>query len=323
MNTYEIEKPETNLRLDRWIKKKYPGISHVRIEKLLRTGQVRVDGKRVKSNLRLVEGQKIRVPPSYVLTKLKSSLSLKKEPILTPQKREEYREFLNSIKLFEDDQIIAFNKPSGLAVQGGSQIKLHLDKMLPSLVEEGEESPRLVHRLDKDTSGVLVVAKTAQAAAWIASAFYHKSTKKSYWAAVVGLPQKSEGVLDLPLSKMPGRYGEMVSTDKEGGRDAITHYRIIDHVGKEITWLELTPITGRTHQIRAHCAYGLRTPILGDGKYGGSLAYPFEKNDKLHLHAERISIPKPDGGVLTLVAPLSSHMQQTWEILGFEKGVQN
>jgi 23S rRNA pseudouridine955/2504/2580 synthase len=319
MNTYQIEKLETDLRFDRWFKRHYPDVSYGGMEKLLRTGQIRVDGRRAKSNLRLSEGQHVRIPPVHILERLSFKASEEKEK-RDPHHLKAQREFLNSIKLFEDDHIMAFNKPSGLAVQGGSKVQHHIDGMLASLVEDGQECPKLVHRLDKDTSGVLIVAKTSYAAAWIASAFYHKSTRKSYWAAVVGLPQESEGVMDLPLAKLPGRYGEIVTGDQETGRDALTHYRIIDNVGNKVSWLELTPITGRTHQLRAHCTYCLGTPILGDGKYGGAAAYPFQENAQmqLHLHAERITIPKLDGGMVTIVAPLPSHMVDTWELLGFQ-----
>ena len=314
-----VGQDEAEQRLDRWFKRRYPELAHGRLEKLLRTGQVRVDGKRVKANHRLEPGQVVRVPP---LTAAGGDA--------TPEERTEARprrpdpalarlgEDLRRRILHRDDWLMVLDKPAGLAVQGGTETTVHLDALLDELRFGSEERPRLVHRLDKDTSGVLVLARTQRAAAKLAELFRGRDVHKLYWAAVIGLPQPLSGRIDLSLSKQPGRAGERVRPDQEEGQRAITYYRTIEQAGRKASWLALRPETGRTHQLRAHCA-ALGTPILGDGKYGGAGAFlpGKEISRQLHLHARAIELPHPAGKTLRVGAPLPPHMVATWKFLGF------
>jgi 23S rRNA pseudouridine955/2504/2580 synthase len=219
-----------------------------------------------------------------------------------------------------DDDVIVIDKPPGLAVQGGTNTERHLDALLDALRFGAEERPRLVHRLDRDTSGVLVLARSAAAAAKLAAAFRDKTTRKIYWAAVVGEPKPRRGRIDQPLAKLPGRGGERVAPDEEEGKRAVTYYRTVSQAGGKITWLALQPITGRTHQLRAHCV-ALGTPILGDGKYGGAAAHPagVPHPRQLHLHARALALPHPRGGTLVVTAPLPPHMKETWQFFGFDE----
>jgi 23S rRNA pseudouridine955/2504/2580 synthase len=225
---------------------------------------------------------------------------------------------LEAAILHQDARLIALNKPPGLAVQGGTRSERHLDGLLDALRFEQPERPRLVHRLDKDTSGVLVLARDAAAAAFLTRAFRDKTTRTVYWALVAGRPKPAQGRIDLALAKQPGRGGERVRADPADGKHAVTYYRVIDSAGERASWLALLPVTGRTHQLRAHCA-AIGVPILGDVKYGGSasqLGGSFTAR-RLHLHARELSIPHPAGGVLNLSAPLPPDMRQSWEFFGF------
>ncbi len=305
---------EDALRLDRWFRRHFPGLGHGRLEKLLRTGQVRVDGRRAKAGLRLAAGQIIRVPPIV-------DAGPKPAPAAPPPLgRRQVAELCRRV-LHMDDEVIAFDKPPGLAVQGGSGVARHLDAMLDGLRFDRPERPRLVHRLDKDTSGVLLLARGAAAAARLAGAFRKGSVRKLYWAVVVGVPRPRRGRIDLALDKRPGKGGEKV-TASGAGRRAVTLYATVEVAGRRAAWLGLMPLTGRGHQLRVHCA-ALGTPILGDGKYGGAGA--FLKGDgiarKLHLHARSIALPRPGGGLLRVTAELPAHMRQSWRQLGFELGV--
>lgn len=308
--TRQVAEDEADLRLDRWFRRHFPALGHGRLEKLLRTGQIRVDGKRAKASTRLEPGQQIRIPPL-------GDTEQGDKPRLRPVSDADAAA-LRAAVLYRDDEVIAINKPPGLSVQGGKGIDRHLDGMLDALRFGSEERPRLVHRLDRDTSGVLLLARTARAASWLAAAFRQKETRKLYWAIVVGLPKLRQGKIDLPLSKLPRPAGERVVADEEGRR-AITYYSVVEHAGRRVAWLALMPVTGRTHQLRAHCA-AMGTPILGDGKYGGAAAFlpGDEIAPQLHLHARQIEVPRPDGGVLRVVAPLPPHMRQTWNFFGFD-----
>ena len=231
---------------------------------------------------------------------------------------------LRDAVLHRDDAVIVLNKPPGLAVQGGSGTERHLDGLLDALRFGSEVRPRLVHRLDKETSGVLVIARTIAAAAFLTRAFREKTTRKIYWAIVVGLPKPRQGRIDLALAKRPGREGERVRADAEDGKRAVTYYRVIDSAGDRASWLALQPVTGRTHQLRAHCA-AIGTPILGDAKYGAAAAHlagvPGAK--QMHLHARALAIPHPLGGTLQITAPLPRHMRQSWEFFGFPEDVED
>ncbi len=302
---------DADIRLDRWFKRHFPALGHGRLEKLLRTGQIRLDGKRASAGDRVAAGQTVRVPPLGDLTPLP-------KPVFVAPKKDDVALLLRSI-LHRDDAVIVIDKSPGLAVQGGTATDRHLDAMLDALKFDGER-PRLVHRLDKDTSGVLVLARTAVAARKLTQAFREKTTRKIYWAAVVGLPKLREGRIDLPLAKLPGPAGERVAHDEDEGKRAITDYRVVANAGNKIAWVAMKPITGRTHQLRAHMA-ALATPILGDGKYGAAAAHPSGIADtrKLHLHARALAVPHPDGGTLKIVAPLPAHMKRTWDFFGFEE----
>jgi len=226
--------------------------------------------------------------------------------------------------LHRDDAVIVLNKPSGLAVQGGTATERHLDALLDGLRFGNDERPRLVHRLDKETSGVLVIARTAAAAAFLTRAFREKTTRKTYWAVVVGLPKPRQGRIDLALAKTPGHGGERVRPDSDEGRHAVTYYQVIESAGNRVSWVALMPVTGRTHQLRAHCA-AIGTPILGDGKYGEAAAHiaGVPGSRQLHLHARALSIPHPVGGTLQVTAPLPRHMRQTWDFFGFPADIKD
>jgi len=314
VQTMPVSQEDSEIRLDRWFKRHFPGLGHGRLEKLLRTGQIRIDGKRAGAGDRLAQGQVIRVPPLGDLT-----LAPPPHPPAEPSKRD--AKMLQAAVLHRDADIIVINKPAGLAVQGGTGTERHLDGLLEALRFEARERPRLVHRLDRDTSGVLVLARNAAAAAKLGAAFRGRAVRKIYWAAVVGCPKPRQGRIDQPLAKQSGRGGERVMPDEEEGQRAVTYYRTIAHAGDRLAWLALQPVTGRTHQLRVHCL-ALGTPILGDGKYGGAAAHPagLAQARRLHLHARALALPHPRGGTLTIVAPLPPHMRETWDFFGFAEG---
>jgi len=305
-----------SLRLDRWFKRHYPALGHGHLEKLLRTGRIRVDGKRARSGDRLAPGQVVRIPALEEMTAPVPQGSRQASPGDDAM--------LRDAVLHCDDAVIVLNKPPGLAVQGGSGTERHLDGLLDALRFGSDVRPRLVHRLDKDTSGVLVTARTAAAAAFLTRAFREKTTRKIYWAIVIGVPKLRQGRVDLALAKLPGRQGERVRADAKEGKRAVTYYHTVESIGSEASWLALLPVTGRTHQLRAHCA-ALGTPILGDAKYGNTAAHlagvPGMK--RVHLHARSISIPHPLGGTLRVTAPLPRHMRQSWEFFGFPDDVED
>ncbi|MGA3305309.1 MAG: RluA family pseudouridine synthase [Stellaceae bacterium] len=309
-----VSADDSEIRLDRWFKRHFPGLGHGRLEKLLRTGQIRLDGKRARARDHVTAGQVVRVPP---LGDLDPASAPPRQ--LAPTSAREAR-LIQATVLHRDDDVIVIDKPQGLAVQGGTNTTRHLDGMLDALKFGADERPRLVHRLDKDTSGVLVLARNARAAAKLSQAFREKSTRKIYWAAVVGSPERRQGRIDQKLAKLPGRLGERVVPDEEGKR-AVTYYRTVAHAGDRLAWIAFEPVTGRTHQLRAHSA-ALGTPILGDGKYGGADAHvkSVPGSRLLHLHARALAIPHPQGGTLIVMAPLPPHMKETWAFFGFEEG---
>ena len=305
---------ESDLRLDRWFSRRFPDLGHGRLEKLLRTGQVRVDGKRAKANQRLEVGQSIRVPP---LGEAKPAAAGPKPA--KPASAAEAKALADAV-LYIDDDVIVLNKPAGLAVQGGTSLDHHLDAMLDSLRFGAEERPRLVHRLDKDTSGALLLGRNAFAAAKLAASFRSREARKCYWALVVGVPRYPKGRIDAALAKMTGRMGDKVQVDEEEGRHAVTYYRVVDSAFKKAAWLELEPRTGRTHQLRAHCGL-LGTPIQGDGKYGGPEAYLSGQgvSKKLHLHSRAVMVPHPRKGMIRVEAPLPSHIAASFDFFGFDE----
>jgi 23S rRNA pseudouridine955/2504/2580 synthase len=316
VQTLWVEQADADMRLDRWFRREFPEIGHGRLEKLLRTGQIRVDGKRAKSGQHLVPGQAVRVPP--VAPAPSSGPAVAAKP---PAAADELlAKDLAARVLHMDDAVLVLDKPAGLATQGGSGIARHVDGALDGLRFGAAERPRLVHRLDKDTSGVLLLARTAVAARWLTAAFRHKQTIKTYWAVVVGEPELRRGRVDLALSKQPGRAGERMEIDEDEGKRAITDFAVIEQLGRRVAWVALRPLTGRTHQLRVHMAE-TGTPILGDGKYGGQTALLAAEglSRKLHLHAREIRLTRPDGTTLSVTAPLPDHMARTWDFLGFSE----
>lgn len=317
VSTVEVAEDEVGLRLDRWFKRHYPELSNVRLQKLLRTGQVRLEGKRAKASVRIEAGQTVRVPP-FGDAPVGGKPHKRKTEIGEADAR-----MIRQAVLHMDDDLIALNKPPGLAVQGGTGISRSVDGMLDALRFEAKERPRLVHRLDKDTSGVLVLARGAVQASKLADAFRSKTARKVYWALVVGVPEPRDGKIDLALSKLPGAKGERVVLDPDGGKRAMTRYRTVEAVSGNTAWLVMEPETGRTHQLRVHSA-ALGTPIQGDGKYGGAQAFLKGPglSRKLHLHARAISLPHPGGGEFQIIAPLPKHMTATWGFFGFDEGLE-
>lgn len=314
-STVEVPDSDQGTRLDRWFAKNFPDLPHGRLQKMLRTGQIRVDGKRARAGTRLDGGEQVRVPP----------LARKTDPI--PQKapavapRRDEVEDLRRRVLYRDDDLIAIDKPAGLAVQGGSRQVRHLDALASALQFDAAEPPRLVHRLDKDTSGVLLLARHAAAARRLTGLFRSGEVRKIYWAVVVGVPKPPNGVIDLPLAKRGAGGRERMSADAEKGQEAVTRYRTIARSGKLAAWLALSPLTGRTHQLRTHCALA-GFPILHDGKYGGKSAYLTDRiatlPRRLNLHARELAVPHPDGGNLRFRADLPDHMTASFSALGFD-----
>ncbi|MCQ0987319.1 RluA family pseudouridine synthase [Jiella marina] len=314
-----VEDDEAGLRLDRWFKLHYPGLGFGQLQKLLRSGQIRVDGGRAKSDTRIQPGQMVRVPP--LATDAKGDA----RPLTANTMRDRHDgDVLAKMLIYEDDKVFVFNKPAGLAVQGGSGVSRHMDKMLEAWRNRKGEKPRLVHRLDRDTSGILVVARTRGAATHLTRAFRERDTQKHYWAIVKGVPGKREGRISTYLKKEQTPDGDRMRVAKhgeEGADHAVSHYRIIDQVAQNFAWLEMQPHTGRTHQLRVHAAH-LGHPILGDPKYfehDTNWEFPGGVQKRLHLHARRIVIPHPAGGVIDQVAPLSEHMVQTFNLFGFDE----
>lgn len=310
LTTRTVPPHDADTRLDRWLRRYHPQLTQGALQKMLRTGQIRVDGKRAEANTRLRPGQEVRIPPMPEGPAPKAEA----KPV-----NERDAKDIQRLVIYRDDSVIAIDKPHGLAVQGGPGIAKHVDGLLDALRFGAEERPRLVHRLDRDTSGVLVLARNAAAAARLAAAFRGRDAEKTYWAVTIGRPQGMEGRIDLALAKQGGPRGERVATDAEEGAHAITHWRILDTAQRRAAWLELQPRTGRTHQLRVHCAEGLKCPIMGDGKYGGAGAFLEGLSNALHLHARALRIPHPEGGTLELAAPLPSHMSDSFAFLGFDR----
>ncbi len=315
--TARIAHDEDGIRVDRWFKRHYPALNHGRLEKLLRTGQVRLDGRRVKSADRVVAGQTVRLPPQVV----HGDLAEKPKPKPNPAAQGSLEDAI----LYMDKSVIVLNKPSGLATQGGSGLTQHVDGMLDSLTFEKGSRPKLVHRLDRDTSGVLVVARTTLAASELSRALATRDAQKIYWALTKGVPTVKRGTIKAALAKEGGHgpHGRdermaTVERDEEGAKDAITDFVVLATAGEEFAWLAVKPLTGRTHQIRVHLA-SIGTPIVGDFKYGGTdVRGRGDIENRLHLHARAIDIARPDGGRLAVVAPLPEHMRKSWALFGFD-----
>jgi 23S rRNA pseudouridine955/2504/2580 synthase len=309
-----VDSEDDGIRLDRWFRRHYPAVTHGLLEKLLRKGEVRLDGKRVKAADRVGAGQTVRLPPQVI--------HAKPQRVEAPAPRTPMGSLADRI-LYMDKHVIVLDKPPGLATQGGSGLSRHVDGMLDSLKFERSSRPKLVHRLDRDTSGVLLVARTAQAASGMAEALRHRDASKVYWALVAGVPPKSHGIIKAALAKEGGhgprgRDERMTVSAEDDAKFALTEYAVMGGAGQDFTWVAARPVTGRTHQIRVHLA-SLGTPIVGDFKYGGADARGRgDIADRLHLHARSIDIGRPDGGRLQVTAPLPPHMLKSWQLLGFD-----
>jgi 23S rRNA pseudouridine955/2504/2580 synthase len=307
---------EDGMRLDRWFAVHYPHLTFGRLQKLIRTGQVRVDGGRVKTNTRLSPGQVIRVPPIEEVT----AVAVAKKSTAPSNSRD--ADFLRDLILYEDDDVYVFNKPHGLASQGGSGMKRHMDGLLKALPNAKGEVPRLVHRLDRDTSGCLLVAKSRAAASHFGAVFRSRSARKIYWAVVVGAPHPRQGSISCFLAKRGTGDGEQMVVVENGAPGAVhsmSYYSTTDTAGRRFAWVTLKPVTGRTHQLRVHMAE-LGTPIFGDPRYFNieNWQTPEGLGQGLHLHARRISVPLQGGRRLDVSAPLPPHMRQTFAALGFD-----
>lgn len=326
VETRTVAADEADIRLDRWFKRHYPDLSHIHLQKLLRTGQVRVEGKRAEAGTRLEPGQSIRVPPIQAAPIPAVSAEGEKPAkaarlALSDKEAAELRARV----LYRDADVLVIDKPAGLAVQGGTGTAKHLDAMLDALTFDAEERPRLVHRLDRDTSGALVLARNVWAAAKLTEMFRGKDVRKIYWAATVGVPKPFQGKIDLALAKHPGSRGERVADDNEPSLRAVTMFNVLEHAGTRAAFVAMWPRTGRTHQLRVHMA-AIGTPILGDGKYAGQDAF-LSGSDlprQTHLHARRIILPHPRGkGVVDATAPLPEHMRKTWDYFGFSANLKD
>lgn len=311
LQTRTVTPDEADIRLDRWFRRHFPALTQGQLQKLLRTGQVRVSGKRAEASLRLQAGQEIRVPPQVI--------SPSKESVDKKSSRDTDR--LKRLIIFEDDDVIVMNKPAGLAVQGGTGLKENLDDMLRGMSKDGAGKPKLVHRLDRDTSGVLILARSAFAATKLTAAFRARDTQKIYWGVTLGVPKPDGGRIDAPLVK----HGEIMVIAKDDGEDeeaksASTLYQVIESAKKQAAFVAMWPLTGRTHQLRVHMASVLNTPLIGDRLYGKEAeALPLEAlGQGLHLHARRLIIPHPRRGTIDVVAPLGAEMQKTWKWFGFD-----
>lgn len=313
MIDHTILESDDGIRLDRWFKRHYAGLPHALLEKYLRKGDIRIDGKKAKSSDRIVTGQVLRCP------QIKLDEIQKRQPVKIDQREaEEIRKWV----LYKDDNILVINKPAGLAVQGGTKVHKSVDGLLGALMMDRAERPRLVHRLDRDTSGCLVLARTRKAATVLSAGFAGKDIEKTYWALVNGAPIHMKDVIDVPLAKMTEDETayEAVTVDENEGKYAITEYSVLDTLARKFTLMELKPLTGRTHQLRVHMAH-IGCPIVGDHKYGGSMdsAESIGVENRLHLHARRIVIPPMLGGKrIDVTAPLPKHMKKSFEALGLD-----
>ncbi|MGL4396873.1 MAG: RluA family pseudouridine synthase [Hyphomicrobium sp.] len=319
VETLRVKDGEGDMRLDRWFRLHFPQVGYTYLQKLLRSGQIRVNSKRAQANDRLDAGAEVRVPAIVRQPKVGGS-GLKAPPGVSKGDRDK----IEAMILYEDDHVLVLNKPFGLAVQGGTGTKRHIDGMLEGMADRfGGERPRLVHRIDRDTTGVLLIAKNRAAAAKLGRTFQTRSAAKTYWALVKGVPKPPQGKIEAALVKASGPDGDRVRKSLPGEQaqamHATTHYSVIDRAAHKAAWVSLKPVTGRQHQLRAHMDL-IGTPIVGDNKYGTDLNMPAENIEKkLHLHARRLIIPHPvTGDKIDVTAPLPSHIRTSLELLGFD-----
>jgi 23S rRNA pseudouridine955/2504/2580 synthase len=314
VQTVVVTPDEDNMRVDRFLEARFPGLSFSHIQRIVRKGELRVDGKRADSKDRLAAGQQIRIPPLRLdASKVVGELSEAEAKTLAA---------LKAMTLYEDDDVLVLNKPAGLAVQGGSGTTRHVDQMLEVMRDAKGQKPRLVHRLDKETSGCLLVAKTRFAATQLTGAFRHRSARKIYWALVAGVPKPKQGRISTFLAKEESEDDTIMRIaehGEEGASHAVTYYAVVEASANKLAWVSLKPVTGRTHQLRAHMAH-IDHAIVGDPKYFNreNWELPGGLQNRLHLLARRIVIPHPRGGVIDATAPLPPHMLQSWNLLGLE-----
>ena len=318
IETLEVAETDAGMRLDRWFRARFPNVTNSYLQKLLRSGQVRVDSKRVEANERLEAGARVRVP--RIVREPRDGAPQRNA---APSVSKADRDCVERMILYEDADVLVLNKPFGIAVQGGSGTTRHIDGLLAGMADRFGDRPRLVHRLDRDTTGVLLIAKHRNAAAKLGRTFQTRSAAKTYWALVRGVPRPPQGKIEAALVKDSGPGGDRVRKARPGEQDeamhATTHYSVIDRVAHKAAWVSLKPVTGRQHQLRAHMAM-IGHAIVGDNKYEGGMDLPAENMEaKLHLHARRLVIPHPSGkGKLDITAPLPPHMAATWELLGLD-----
>ena len=317
VQTLTVELDEADMRVDRFLVARFPQLAFTHIQRIVRKGELRVDGKRAQPNDRLEAGQKVRIPPL--------KLDQPKLVARSAARDQSDRDFLKSITLYEDKDVLIINKPMGLADQGGSGTTRHVDGLLEFLTDDEGQRPRLVHRLDKDTAGCLVIAKTRFAASTMAKSFRSRTTRKIYWALVAGVPRVRQGRISTYLAK-EGEEGDsrmrVAKHGDEGASHALTYYAVVETAAQKLAWLSLKPVTGRTHQLRAHTAH-IGHPIVGDPKYFDieNWELPGGIQQKLHLLARRIVIAHPrTGKPIDVTAPLPPHMQQSFNLLGFDVG---
>lgn len=311
VRSFTVAPDDDGIRLDRWFKRHLTDTSFNTVSRWARTGQLRVDGKRATPGDRIEAGQVIRVPPPERAPTRPARPQRRLEPL-----SEDEQAFVREMVIARTPDAFVLNKPPGLATQGGTKTNQHLDRLLDGLADQEGVRPKLVHRLDKDTSGVLLVARSARSAAFFSRSFSGRTARKVYWALIVGVPSAEGGLIDAPLAKQPGTGGEKMHVDPEG-QPARTRWRLVDRAGNRAAWVELQPLTGRTHQLRAHMA-ALGHPIIGDAKYGGAEAFLTGGiSRKLHLHARRLKIDAP-GGVVDVSAELPDHFRESLATLGFD-----
>ena len=311
---FRVGADDDGIRLDRWFQRHLPDVGFNLVSRWSRTGQLRIDGARAAPGDRIAEGQTIRVPPAEQKPDAADKPRRVRVVDLTPDEIAYAQEMV----IHRDAQAIVINKPPGLATQGGTKTDAHVDKLLDALLYDLDSRPKLVHRLDKDTSGALLLARTARAAAHFAKTFSSRTARKVYWALVMGVPSIEDGMIELPIAKQPGTGGEKMHVDQEEGLPARSRYRVIERAGNRAAWVELQPYTGRTHQLRVHMA-AIGHPIVGDGKYGGKEAFLSGTiSRKMHLHARRIRVDHPDGGRVDVTAELPAHFANSLAELGFD-----
>jgi 23S rRNA pseudouridine955/2504/2580 synthase len=314
VQTVAVTADEANMRVDRFLEARFPGLSFSHIQRVVRKGELRVNGKRADSKDRLGEGDKVRIPPLKLDTP-KATTHLSEAEAKT-------RDELRKMVLFEDADVMVLNKPAGLAVQGGSGLSRHVDGMLETMCDAKGQRPRLVHRLDRETAGCLLVAKTRFAATALTGSFRHRSARKIYWALVAGVPKPKQGRISTYLAKEESEEDSIMRVaahGDEGASHAVTYYAVVETSAQKLAWVSLKPVTGRTHQLRAHMAH-INHAIVGDPKYFNKENWqlPGGLQKRLHLLARRIVIPHPRGGVIDVSAPLPPHMLQSWNLLGLE-----